>query len=82
MAEAVQELLRKYEVARSRGKVCYDNAAMESFFSSLKRELMRGKKGFENLEQAQQEVFEYVEMYYNRKRLHSTLGYKNLSGIK
>lgn len=77
IAEAVQELLRKHAMHSSRGKVCYDNAAMESFFSSLKRELMRGKKEFEDLAQAQLEVFEYVETYYNRKRLHSTLGYKS-----
>lgn len=77
VAKAVQELLRKHALHSSRGKVCYDNAAMESFFSTLKRELMRGKKEFENLKQAQLEVFEYIEVYYNRKRLHSTLGYKS-----
>lgn len=77
IADAVQELLKKHAMHSSRGKVCYDNAAMESFFSSLKRELMRGKKEFEDLAQAQLEVFEYVETYYNRKRLHSTLGYKS-----
>lgn len=75
IACAVKQLLHKYAIHTSRGKVAYDNAAMESFFSSLKKELMRGKKKFEDLEDAQMQVFEYIEIYYNKKRLHSTLGY-------
>jgi transposase InsO family protein len=76
-AAAVEELLKRYAVHMSKGKVCYDNAVMESFFSTLKRELMRDKNQFENLQEAQLEVFEYVEIYYNKKRTHSTLGYKS-----
>lgn len=75
VAKAVKQLLDKYAIHRSQGKVAYDNAAMESFFSTLKKELMKGKKKFENLEDAQTQVFEYIEIYYNKKRLHSTLGY-------
>lgn len=61
----------------SKGKVCYDNAVMESFFSTLKKELMKEKKEFENLKEAQLEVFEYIEIYYNKKRAHSTLRYRS-----
>jgi transposase InsO family protein len=76
-AAAVEDLLKKYAVHMSKGKVCYDNAVMESFFSTLKKELMRDKNQFEDLQEAQLEVFEYVEIYYNKKRAHSTLGYKS-----
>ena len=76
-AAAVEELLKRYAVHMSKGKVCYDNAVMESFFSTLKKELMRDKNQFKNLQEAQLEVFEYVEIYYNKKRAHSTLGYKS-----
>lgn len=53
---------------------CYDNAAMESFFSSLKRECV-GNQVYESLEHAQNEIFKYIESYYNNYRRHSTLGY-------
>lgn len=52
----------------------YDNAFAESFFSRLKAELLE-KGAFENLEDARTEVFDYIEVYYNRQRLHSSLGY-------
>jgi transposase InsO family protein len=55
---------------------CYDNAQAESFFSRFKTELMEGGV-FEDLEQAQSEIFSYIEGYYNRVRLHSGLGYKS-----
>ena len=47
---------------------------MESFYRTLKRELIRGAN-FETPEQAQKEIFQYIELYYNTKRLHSALGY-------
>lgn len=53
---------------------CYDNAAMESWNHSLKVEAIHGER-FETREQAKAHVFEYIEVYYNRQRLHSTLGY-------
>jgi putative transposase len=61
----------------SRKGNCYDNAAMESFWSSLKTELLD-----ERLDQlpkgaVRQLVFEYIEAYYNRRRLHSSLGYQS-----
>jgi putative transposase len=51
-AAAVEELLKRYAVHMSKGKVYYDNAVMESFFSTLKKELMRDKNQFENLQEA------------------------------
>lgn len=53
---------------------CYDNAAMESWNHSLKVEAIHGER-FATREQAKAHVFEYIEVDYNRSRLHSTLGY-------
>ncbi len=55
---------------------CYDNAQAESFFSRFKAELMEDGV-FEDVEQARSEIFSYIEGYYNRVRLHSSLGYKS-----
>jgi putative transposase len=52
---------------------CYDNAQAESFFSRFKAELLENGK-FENIEQAKSEIFTYIEGYYNRTRIHSSLG--------
>jgi transposase InsO family protein len=53
---------------------CYDNAAMESFFHTLKTEHTYFEH-YTTREQAMRSIFEYVEVFYNRQRLHSTLGY-------
>jgi putative transposase len=53
---------------------CYDNAVMESFWSSLKIERVY-QEHYETHEQARASIFEYIEVFYNRKRLHSSLGY-------
>ncbi len=53
---------------------CYDNAQAESFFSRFKAELIENGV-FEDIEQARSEIFSYIEGYYNRVRLHSSLGY-------
>ncbi len=55
---------------------CYDNAQAESFFSRFKAELIEGG-AFTNLEEARSEIFTYIEGYYNRDRLHSSLGYQS-----
>lgn len=55
---------------------CYDNAQAESFFSRFKTELIEAG-AFENIEQARSEIFSYIEGYYNRVRLHSSLGNKS-----
>ena len=54
---------------------CYDNAVVESFFRTLKTELVDFKK-YVAREQAKLSIFEYIEVFYNRQRLHSALGYK------
>ncbi len=53
---------------------CWDNAVMESFYSTLKTELIY-HENFRTREEARRAVFEYLEMFYNRIRRHSTLGY-------
>jgi putative transposase len=53
---------------------CYDNAAVESWNHSLKVEAVHGER-FVTREQAKKHLFDYIEVYYNRQRLHSTLGY-------
>lgn len=58
----------------SRQGNCYDNATMESFWSTLKLELVYRRK-FENRAQARQEIFDYIETFYNRQRIHSALAY-------
>lgn len=58
----------------SRKGNCYDNAVVESFFSTLKNELVH-ERDYYTREEAQAEVFEFIEVFYNRQRLHQTLGY-------
>ena len=58
----------------SRKGHCWDNAVAESFFHTLKVELIHRER-FKTREEAKQKIFEYVELYYNQKRAHSTLGY-------
>jgi putative transposase len=60
----------------SRQGNCYDNAAMESFWSTLKHELVY-RRQFQSRAQAQQAIFEWIEVFYNRARLHSSLGFKS-----
>jgi len=58
----------------SRKGDCWDNAVAESFFHTLKVELVNRYR-FKTKEEAKQVIFKYIEMYYNTKRTHSTLGY-------
>jgi transposase InsO family protein len=71
-----QELLKKYKItpSMSRKGDCWDNAVGESFVHTLKVEKIHRCR-FMTRETAMREIFEYVEMYYNRKRMHSSLGY-------
>ena len=62
------------QVSMSRKGNCWDNACVESFFSSLKNELVKENK-YQTKEQARLSIFEYIEVFYNRNRRHSTLGY-------
>lgn len=61
-------------VSMSRTGDCYDNAAMESFFSTLKGECVE-RSSFQTRQEARQTIFEYIECFYNRLRRHSTLKY-------
>lgn len=54
---------------------CLDNACMESFWATLKKELVYPQKRFATRDEARQAVFEYIYVFYNRERLHSSLGY-------
>ncbi len=58
----------------SRRGNCYDNAVAESFFKTLKKELVR-KHIFHTRAQARDKIFEYIEMFYNSKRRHSFLDF-------
>jgi putative transposase len=58
----------------SRKACCYDNAAMESFWHTLKNELIH-RQNFQTRSQAQLSIFEYIEVFYNRIRRHSSIGY-------
>jgi transposase InsO family protein len=75
---AYQKLFHKHQLVCSMSKKgdCYDNAAMESWNHSFKVEAIHGER-FKTRSEAKSQVFEYIEVYYNRKRLHSTLGYLN-----
>ena len=60
----------------SRTANCYDNATMESFWSTLKHELIY-RHSYPTRAQARQSIFEWIEVFYNRTRLHSSLGFKS-----
>ena len=71
-----QRLMAEHGVtcSMSRAGNCWDNAAMESFFSSLKIERI-ARKTYRTRDQAKADVFDYIERFYNPRRRHSTLGY-------
>lgn len=62
-------------VSMSRKGNCWDNAVAESFFSTLKLELIH-RRTWRDVHDVRQAAFEYIEVFYNRRRLHSSLGYK------
>ena len=71
-----QMLLHKQDIQASMSKKgdCYDNAMIESFWATLKEECFE-KRIFSSRNEAKAAIFEYIEIYYNRKRRHSSLGY-------
>ena len=71
-----QMLLREQNIQVSMSKKgdCYDNAMIESFWATLKEECSE-KRSFSSRDEAKTAIFEYIEVYYNRKRRHSSLGY-------
>lgn len=60
---------------------CFDNAFAESFFGTLKTELIR-RKIFDSRASAEAAIFEYIEVFYNRTRMHSSLGYQSPEGFE
>ena len=77
-ATLYQTLLARRGVvpSMSRKGNCYDNAPVESFFSSLKNELVHHRQ-FQNPAEARYAIAEYIEVFYNRQRLHQALGYRS-----
>jgi putative transposase len=73
-----QQYMRENKIVQSMSRKgnCYDNACAESFFSTLKKDLIHGKK-FRTREEAKKAIIEYIETFYNSYRLHSSLGYKS-----
>jgi transposase InsO family protein len=71
-----QRLLKKHGIECSMSGVgqCWDNAPMESFFASLKKELVH-HEDYATRAEARASIFEYIEVFYNTQRLHSSLGY-------
>lgn len=75
--EGFQRMLSEHGIicSMSRKGNCYDNACVESFFSTLKTELIRRQR-YSTREEARAAIFDYIEVFYNRQRRHSTLAYK------
>ena len=75
-SDQFQQLLAEHGVicSMSRSGNCWDNAAMESFFSTLKTE-RTSRKVYRTRDEARADVFDYIERFYNKRRRHSTLGY-------
>ena len=79
--DAYQQLLADHGIVCSMSRVgnCYDNAMMESYHGTLKSELvhLQPQGRFATIEQARRMLFEYIEVFYNRQRRHSAIGYKS-----
>ena len=75
-SRAFQRCLESHGIAQSMSRPGnpWDNAPAESLFKTLKRELVNGK-GCKTREEAKQDVFKCIELYYNRQRMHSSIGY-------
>jgi transposase InsO family protein len=67
---------REFLPSMSRRGNCYDNAAMEAFWSTLKREALSESAGWSK-DRVRRELFQYIEGHYNQSRLHSSLGYQS-----
>ena len=73
-SEAFRSRLNKCKQSMSRKGNCWDNAVAESFFGALKSELVHRER-FKTRKEAEMSIFEYIEIFYNKTRLHSALGY-------
>ena len=76
-AEPYRQVLERHGIRQSMSRKgnCLDNAPMESFFASLKKEHVHHTR-FRTRAAARAAVFDYLEVFYNRQRLHSALGYR------
>jgi transposase InsO family protein len=68
-------------VSMSRKGNCWDNAVAESFFSTLKTELVYRRR-WSGRPELRSALFEYIEVFYNRRRLHSSIGYKTPAEVE
>ncbi len=77
-SEAYQAILKRHGItcSMSRRGNCWDNAVKESFFKSLKAELV-GQSHWATRKEAAESIHDYIELFYNRQRLHSSLGYRS-----
>ncbi len=75
-SSSVREMLKSYQMTQSMSSTgnCYDNAITESFFHTIKTELTFWNS-YQTREEAKRSIFEYIEIFYNRQRLHSAIGY-------
>ncbi len=78
-----QQQLRRLgvTVSMSRKGNCWDNAVAESFFATLKKELIH-RRSWPTRVELRNALFEYIEVFYNRRRLHSTIGYKTPAEVE
>jgi transposase InsO family protein len=82
-SRAFRRRLWRYRMRQSMSRKgnCWDNAVAESFFATLKKELVRNRV-FATRAQARSEIFEYIEVFYNRQRTHSLLSYETPSAFE
>jgi transposase InsO family protein len=75
-SHSFRKLLREggFIQSMSRRGNCYDNAVTERFFHTLKTELVKRRR-YNSREEARRSIFDYIEIFYNRKRIHSAIGY-------
>jgi transposase InsO family protein len=75
-SESFQKMLEQHEItsSMSRAGCPFDNSCVEGFFASMKKEWIY-KKDYISMDEVEKDLFEYIELFYNRKRLHKTLGY-------
>lgn len=75
-SSSVRRMLKSYQMTQSMSSTgnCYDNAITESFFHTIKTELTFWNS-YQTREEAKRSIFEYIEIFYNRQRLHSAIGY-------
>lgn len=82
-ASAYRAMLREHGIVQSMSRKgnCLDNAVAESFFSNLKNELVHHMI-YDDHDQARSSIFEYLELFYNRQRLHQSLGFVSPAGFE